>query len=181
MNLLFIRSSKALPFLLFLAYWPIGCLLFIQSWAWPRNWDDMHRAFNGIDPYHNFVGYGIDQSRQMLKLLIDDPILTLSNRFDYQNPAVSGLLETFFLLFFMVLCTVIALKNGSRLQAFVLVIGFNLLTGTQSSTFLPPAAYPLGFSFFFIISVVGSVFFNAPLERECNGFTPRSKFHTGIF
>ena len=181
MNLLFIRSSKALPFLLFLAYWPIGCLLFIQSWAWPRNWDDMHRAFNGIDPYHNFVGYGIDQSRQMLKLLIHDPILTLSNRFDYQNPAVSGLLETFFLLFFMVLCTVIALKNGSRLQAFVLVIGFNLLTGTQSSTFLPPAAYPLGFSFFFIISVVGSVYFNAPLERESNGFTPRSKFHTGIF
>ena len=55
MNLLFIRSSKALPFLLLLAYWPIGCLLFIQSWAWPRNWDDMHRAFNGIDPYHNFV------------------------------------------------------------------------------------------------------------------------------
>ncbi len=156
---------------LFLAYIPVASLLLVQSWSWPRNWDDLHRGFNGIDPAHNLFAYGLGQSQQMLKLLVHDPALTWSNQLDYRHPLLSGLLEIGLLLAFMAICTAIALYYVGMLHALILVVSFNVLTGTQASTFLPPAAYPIGFSLFFLVSIIGSLRFDSIVNDDQQQFT----------
>lgn len=159
-----------------LAFAPIGCLLIAQSWAWPRNWDDMHRGFNGIDPNHNLINYGIQQSEYMLKLLIHDPTLTWANQFDYRFPLLSGITEVALLVSFMVLCTALAIQSSKTMLAIILIIAFNLLVGVQATTFLPPAAYPIGFSLFFLITVIGNVRFDSTAYSSPIEFVNNSQY-----
>jgi hypothetical protein len=143
------KTEMPIPYPLYIAYLPISALLLLQSWVWPQNWDDVHRAFNGIDPTHDLFGYGLEQSQSMLKLLIHDPALSLTNKFDYLYPMLSGIFEVALLASFMVICTSLALKANDKILAIILILNFNFLTGIQATTFLPPAAYPIAFSLFF--------------------------------
>lgn len=160
------KTEIPIPYPLYIAYLPISALLLLQSWVWPQNWDDVHRAFNGIDPTHDLFGYGLEQSQSMLKLLIHDPALSLTNKFDYLYPMLSGIFEVALLVSFMVICTSLALKANDKILAIILVLNFNFLTGIQATTFLPPAAYPIAFSLFFLLTVLGNLRFDCGRQGQ---------------
>ena len=139
---------------------PSAILILIQSIPWPQNWDDVHRALNGINNNHKLMEYGAYQAKQMMKLVIHDPILTLTNRFDFLHPWLSGLIETSLIIGTILLIVNTLLSKNQKATAILLVLCFNLLIGVQSTTFLPPSAYPIGFSACFFIIVLGNIWFD---------------------
>ncbi|WP_206749673.1 hypothetical protein [Synechococcus sp. UW179B] len=115
---------------------------------------------NGINNNHKLMEYGAYQAKQMMKLVIHDPILTLTNRFDFLHPWLSGLIETSLIIGTILLIVNTLLSKNQKATAILLVLCFNLLIGVQSTTFLPPSAYPIGFSACFFIIVLGNIWFD---------------------
>ncbi len=143
-------------------------MMFIQSLGWPNNFDDFYRGFNGINPDHNVLSYGWIKSEEMVKHIIHDPLLTLSNQFDYRFPILSGVIETILLMYFMYIVTELSLKSNKKSAAFSIIVLFNILTGVQAYIFLPPGAFPLAFSATFLITVLANIKFDALLISETN-------------
>ena len=139
---------------------PSAILILLQSIPWPQNWDDVHRALNGINNNHKLMEYGAYQAKQMMKLAIHDPILTLTNRFDFLHPWLSGLIETCLIIGSILLIVNTLLSKNQKTAAILLVLCFNLLIGVQSTTFLPPSAYPIGFSACFFVIILGNIWFD---------------------
>ena len=136
-----------LPAILFLA---------LDASDWPNNWDDFQRLFNGISPGHNVIGYGIEQSNIMMKLAIHDPILTISNRLRFQFPLLSIIIEVVLLILPILFFSRLAYLKGEVLLCIALSMGFSGLMVIHT-VFLPPAAYPLGFSLAFCSALFISI------------------------
>lgn len=135
---------------------PAILFLVIDASDWPNNWDDFHRLFNGISPDHKVISYGIDQSNGMLKLAVHDPVLTLSNRLRFQFPLLSILAEVVLLISPILVFSRLAYLRGEILLCISMSMGFSGLI-VAHTVFLPPAAYPLGFSLAFCSALFISI------------------------
>jgi hypothetical protein len=137
------------------AIFPIALQLFWGSLAWPHNWDDFMRGYNGVAPSHPILGYGLLESRSMMKLAIHDPLLTITNRLDILSPVSSGLLEVILIIIPFLLLSRLSCRNADISLASSLLVAPVSLIAIQH-TFLPPSAYPLAFTLAFSLATLAS-------------------------
>ena len=158
------RMSKFKSFLISTYFWtatiaslfPAILFLVVDAGDWPNNWDDFQRLFNGISPEHKVISYGINVSNDMMKLAVHDPVLTLSNRLRFQFPRLSILAEVFLLISPLLVFSRLAYLRGEILLCISLSMGFSGLM-VMHTVYLPPAAYPLGFSLAFCLALFISI------------------------
>ena len=158
------RMSKFKKFLISTYFWtatiaslfPAILFLVVDAGDWPNNWDDFQRLFNGISPEHKVISYGINVSNDMMKLAVHDPVLTLSNRLRFQFPRLSILAEVVFLISPLLVFSRLAYLKGEILLCISLSMGFSGLI-VMHTVYLPPAAYPLGFSLAFCSALFISI------------------------
>lgn len=142
---------------------PAIVFLVADASDWPNNWDDFHRLFNGVSQDHKLISYGIEQSKIMMKLAVHDPILTISNRLRFQFPLLSILTEVALILSPIFFFSRLAYLRNELFLCISMSMGFSGLMVIHT-VFLPPAAYPLGFSLAFCSSLFISLEFIRCLE-----------------
>lgn len=135
---------------------PAICFLVVDVNDWPNNWDDFQRLFNGISPEHDIISYGLDVSNVMMKLAVHDPVLTLSNRLRFQFPLLSIVTEVVLIISPILVFSRLAYLRGETLLCISMTMGFSGLMLVHT-VFLPPAAYPLGFSLAFFLALFISI------------------------
>ena len=158
------RMRKFKRFLISTYFWtatitslfPAILFLVVNAGDWPNNWDDFQRLFNGISPEHKINSYGIDVSNDMMKLAVHDPVLTLSNRLRFQFPLLSILAEVVLLISPLLVFSRLAYLRGEILLCIAMSMGFSGLMVVHT-VYLPPAAYPLGFSLAFCSTLFISI------------------------
>lgn len=156
--------SKIKSFHLSMYFWtatiisllPAIFFLIIDVNDWPNNWDDFQRLFNGISPEHNIIHYRIVTSNTIMKLAVHDPVLTLSNRLRFQFPLLSIVAEVVLLISPILVFSRLAYLRGEILLCISMSMGFSGLMAIHT-IFLPPAAYPLGFSLAFSLALFISI------------------------
>ncbi len=130
--------------------------LVLDASDWPNNWDDFQRLFNGISTDNKVIAYGIDASNDMMKLAVNYPLLTISNRLRFQFPLLSIFTEVILLISPILVFSRLAYLRGEIWLCIAMSMGFSGLMVVHT-VFLPPAAYPLGFSLAFCSALFISI------------------------
>ncbi len=141
---------------MFVSLLPAIFFLILDSSDWPNNWDDFQRLFNGIAPDHSLIKYGILVWNNMMKLVVHDPALTLTNRLRFQFPWLTLLAEIFLLLLPVLLLSRLAYLKNEIWLCICISMGFSGLIAVHT-VFLPPAGYPLAFSLAFCGALLISI------------------------
>ncbi len=135
---------------------PAIIFLILDANDWPNNWDDFQRLFNGISPDHQIISYGIEASNAMMKLAVHDPVLTITSWLRFQFPLLSIFAEVILLISPILFFSRIAYLKGEIWLCIAMSMGFSGLMLVHT-VFLPPAAYPLGFSLAFCSTLFISI------------------------
>ena len=121
-----IKSENLEKLSIFLSFFPVGIMMFIQSLGWPNNFDDFYRGFNGINPDHNVLSYGWIKSEEMVKHIIHDPLLVWSNQLDYRFLIQSGVIEIMILMYIM---KHLSFKGNQKSIVFSMIVVFIFING----------------------------------------------------